>query len=184
MTSQSELVSPITDASGVSTGTDELRGQVMAADDDDDMTWLEDVQDPRSEEGDRRATRGVQRRPEVQSMGRSFPDIIVHHQRNMTIQLRPGFFRRRSNFKCHLTFIEYASPATAVFLCMCILFLLISHGESDCDHRFVATQWKFHRKSLKAALKSTATAQMKDNFQKPVNDNVNIPRLTLRNSSP
>ena len=91
MTYQSELVSPITDASGVSTGTDELRGQVMAADDDDDMTWLEDVQDPRSEEGDRRATRGVQRRPEVQSMGRSFPDIIVHHQRNMTIQLRPVF---------------------------------------------------------------------------------------------
>ena len=53
LTYQSELVSPITDESGVSAGSDEPRGQGMAADDDQDMEWLEyeeQVQIPRSEE--------------------------------------------------------------------------------------------------------------------------------------
>ena len=53
MTYQSKLISPNTDESGEDSGRDGLRGQVMAADDDDDLEWLdfeEQMQDPRSDE--------------------------------------------------------------------------------------------------------------------------------------
>ena len=54
MTYQPELLSPITQESGEGSGHGEPRGQVMAAD-DDDMEWLdceEQMQDPKSDEGD------------------------------------------------------------------------------------------------------------------------------------
>ena len=46
MTFQSELLSPIRQESGERAGRDEPQGQVMAADDDDDMKWLEDPLSP------------------------------------------------------------------------------------------------------------------------------------------
>ena len=58
MTSQSELSSPITQESGEGSGRGEPRGQVMAADDKDDMEWLNyeigEMQHPKSDvnEGD------------------------------------------------------------------------------------------------------------------------------------
>ena len=55
MTSRSELLSPVTKESGEGSGRGEPRGQVMAADDEDDMEWLdyeEQMQDPKSDEGD------------------------------------------------------------------------------------------------------------------------------------
>ena len=57
MTSQSELLSPITQESGEGSGRGETRGQVMAADGDDDMEWAdykEQIQHPKSDvdEGD------------------------------------------------------------------------------------------------------------------------------------
>ena len=52
MTYQSELIRPHTDKSGEDFGCDGPRGQVMAADGDDDMEWLdvEKIQDPLSDE--------------------------------------------------------------------------------------------------------------------------------------
>ena len=53
MTSQSELVSPITHESGEGSGRVEPGGQVLAADDDDDMEWADDeeqIQHPKSDE--------------------------------------------------------------------------------------------------------------------------------------
>ena len=41
MTYQSNLISPNTDESGEDSGRDGRRGQVMAADGDDDMEWLD-----------------------------------------------------------------------------------------------------------------------------------------------
>ena len=54
MTYQSELIRPHTDKSGEDFGCDGPRGQVMAADDDDDMEWLdvEMIQHPPSDEED------------------------------------------------------------------------------------------------------------------------------------
>ena len=55
MTYQSDLLSPITQLSVEGSGRGELQGQVMAADDEDDMEWLdyeEQMQDPKSDEGD------------------------------------------------------------------------------------------------------------------------------------
>ena len=50
MTHQSELIRPPTDESGEDFGYDGLRGQVMAAEDDDDIEWAdtEKIQDPLS----------------------------------------------------------------------------------------------------------------------------------------
>ena len=52
MTFQSELLSPITHESGEGSGRVEPAGQVMAADDDDDMEWIdfEKIQYPESDE--------------------------------------------------------------------------------------------------------------------------------------
>ena len=54
MTYQSERVKPHTDKSGEDFGRDGPRGQVMAADDYDDMEWLgvEKIQYPNSDVGD------------------------------------------------------------------------------------------------------------------------------------
>ena len=53
MTYQSELLSPITQESGEGSGPGEPPGQVMAADDEDDMEWLdceEQMQYPKLDE--------------------------------------------------------------------------------------------------------------------------------------
>ena len=53
MTSQSELLCPITQESGEGSGRGEPRGQVMAVDDEDDLEWLdyeEQMQHPKSDE--------------------------------------------------------------------------------------------------------------------------------------
>ena len=51
----------------------------MAADDVDDMAWLEEVQDPRSDERSK-GSRRIQTQPDHQSVGRSFPDNAVSHK--------------------------------------------------------------------------------------------------------
>ena len=52
MTFQSDLLGPITHESSEGSGRVDLGGQVMAADDDDDMEWLdvEKIQFPESDE--------------------------------------------------------------------------------------------------------------------------------------
>ena len=87
MTYQSELIRPPTDESGEDFGGDGPRGQVMAAEDDDDMEWLdiEKIQDPRGcgvpvpgiGNGFRSQIVG---KLELQSMGRSFPNVIKSHE--------------------------------------------------------------------------------------------------------
>ena len=54
MTSKSVLIRPPTVESGEDVGCDEPQGQVMAAEDDDDMEWLdvEKIQYPHSDEED------------------------------------------------------------------------------------------------------------------------------------
>ena len=55
MTYQLELLSPITQEFGDGSGRGEARRQVMAADNEDDMKWLdfeEQMQDPKSDEDD------------------------------------------------------------------------------------------------------------------------------------
>ena len=54
MTSKSVLIRPPTDESGEDVGCDEPQGQVMAAEDDDDMEWLdvEKIQYPHSDDED------------------------------------------------------------------------------------------------------------------------------------
>ena len=50
MTSKSKLIRPATDKSGEDVGCEGFRRQVMAADDDDDLQWLDDAQYPISDE--------------------------------------------------------------------------------------------------------------------------------------
>ena len=51
MASKSELIRPVADKSGEDIGREGTRGQVMAADDDeDDMQWLGNTQYPISDE--------------------------------------------------------------------------------------------------------------------------------------
>ena len=54
MTSKSVLIRPPIDESGEDVGCDEPQGQVMAAEDDDDVEWLdvEKIQHPHSDEED------------------------------------------------------------------------------------------------------------------------------------
>ena len=95
MTSQSELIRPAIDKSGEDVGCEGPRGQVMAADDDDDVEWLdiEKIQYPLSdEEFDENAAEydfrnwkwvsisDCRKEPELQSMGRLFPNVIKSHE--------------------------------------------------------------------------------------------------------
>ena len=50
MTSKSKLIRSATDKSGEDVGCEGPRGQVMAADDEDDLQWLDDTQYPISDE--------------------------------------------------------------------------------------------------------------------------------------
>ena len=93
MTSKSELIRPATDKSCEDVGCDDLRGQVMAAEDDDDMEWLdvEKIQYPHSDEEDaaeyefQELEMGfdlrLSERAGVAVDGEAVPHIILSHER-------------------------------------------------------------------------------------------------------
>ena len=82
MTFQSELLSPITHELDEGSGRVEPGGQVLAADDDDDMEWAdyeEQVQHP-SRMRTRAMSESRKRSPRFQLAGRSIPDKVVSQE--------------------------------------------------------------------------------------------------------